>query len=383
MRLKLLIAPDSFKGSLSAIDAAICLEKGIKATCPNVDATLLPLADGGEGTVDAMIRAVGGTYVTIKVDDPLGRPIEASYGKLRDGRTAVIEMATASGLPLLSREERDPVKTTSYGTGQLIRSALDEGCRRLIIGIGGSATNDGGMGMAQALGIRFLDSNGRTLGMGGGELCRLDRLDISNLDNRLSETEILVASDVRNPLCGLQGASYVYSYQKGATPEMAAYLDGCLANLASVIKRQLGQDIAEMPGSGAAGGLGAGLKAFLNAELRSGIELIMDVLDFRAKAETVDLILTGEGRIDAQSAFGKVLSGVVSMAEQLSLPVVAVGGSVASDFSPWSDLLVAVSCVTECMDLETALENAEQAVVVAAERIGRLLAIGGMIRNTA
>ncbi len=383
MRLKVLIAPDSFKGSLSAIEAAICMEEGIKKACPDADTTLLPLADGGEGTVDVMVRAMGGTYVRVKVDDPLGRPIEASYGKLEDGRTAVIEMAAASGLPLLSGEELDPVRATSYGTGQLIRSALDEGCRRLIIGIGGSATNDGGMGMAQALGIRFLDSNGCALGMGGGELCRLDRLDISNLDSRLSETEILVASDVKNPLCGLQGAAHIYSYQKGATPEIAAYLDECLANLASVIKRQLGLDIAEIPGSGAAGGLGAGLMAFLNAKLRSGIELTMDVLDFKAKAGAADLILTGEGRIDAQSACGKVLSGVISVAEQLSLPVVAVGGSVANDFSSWSDLLIAVSCVTECMNLETALENAEQAVAAAAERIGRLLIIGGMIRNTA
>ncbi|MDD3926165.1 MAG: glycerate kinase [bacterium] len=379
MRLKILIAPDSFKGSLSAADAAACMESGIKKACGHADTLLLPLADGGEGTVEAMVSAVGGEYVKVIVDDPLGRPVEACYGRLKDGLTAVIEMASASGLPLLTREERDPVKTTSYGTGQLIRSALDAGCRRLIIGIGGSATNDGGMGMAQALGVLFLDDQGRSLGAGGGELCRLDRLDVSNLDSRLSETEILVASDVKNPLCGPLGASLFYGPQKGATPETASYLDGCLANFAAIIKRQFGQDIADVPGAGAAGGLGAGLMAFLSAELRSGIELIMDVLGFRTKAETVDLILTGEGRIDNQSAFGKVLSGVTDTAEQLGLPVVAIGGSVARDFTPWSDRLVAVSCVTEFMDLETALDNAGYAVTAAAERIGRLLTIGGML----
>ena len=269
--MKIVVAPDSFKGSLTAVEVSDAIAQGVREIFPEAEIVKIPMADGGDGTVQCLVNATGGKILREKVTGPLGDEVWASYGILGDKKTAVIEMAEASGLTLVPGNKRNPLITTTYGTGQLIKSALDRGCRKMIIGIGGSATNDGGAGMVQALGAKLLDKDREEIGFGGGELKKLNRIDISNLDNRLSDTKVLVASDVNNPLCGPKGASRIYGPQKGATPEMIKKLDESLAHFAKLVKRDLHKDIKDIPGAGAAGGLGAGLIAFLNAELKSGI----------------------------------------------------------------------------------------------------------------
>ncbi|MGB9859376.1 MAG: glycerate kinase, partial [Moorellaceae bacterium] len=271
---RIVIAPDSFKESLDAPQVAAAIAAGIKRVLPEVETVEVPLADGGEGLTTTLVAATGGRLMTATVTGPLGEPVTAKWGILGDGRTAVIEMAQASGLPLVPKEKRNPLYTTTYGTGELIRQALEEGCRRLIVGIGGSATNDGGAGMAQALGVKLLDQSGQDIPWGGIGLERLARIEMQDLDPRVKEAEILVACDVDNPLCGPRGASAVYGPQKGATPEMVRRLDAALAHLADIIARDLGLQVRDLPGAGAAGGLGAGLVAFLGATLRRGIELV-------------------------------------------------------------------------------------------------------------
>ncbi|MGB3958921.1 MAG: glycerate kinase, partial [bacterium] len=273
--MRIIIAPDSFKGSLTAAEVAASIERGVKRVLPQAETIPVPLADGGEGTVDALVSATGGRLVTKEVTGPLGERVKASYGLLGDGETAVIEMAAASGLPLVPLEKRNPMLTTTYGTGELILAALDEGCRRIIIGIGGSATNDGGAGMAQALGVKLLDEEGLDIPYGAAGLARLDRIDISSLDRRLAQVEVLVACDVDNPLTGPRGAARVYGPQKGADPQMVEELDQILGRFAAIILRDLGKDVKDIPGAGAAGGLGAGLMAFLNGRLAPGVELVL------------------------------------------------------------------------------------------------------------
>ncbi|MCI8651596.1 MAG: glycerate kinase [Oscillospiraceae bacterium] len=326
--MKIVIAADSFKGSLSSPQVVHRIARGLSAVLPEAQLVCLPIADGGEGTVEAFATAAGGTLHTVPVLDPLGREISAQYCILPDG-SAVIEMAQASGLPLLKPHELDPLAASTYGTGQLIRHALDQGCRRFIVGVGGSATTDGGSGMAQALGVRMLDKEGRPLPPGGGALSRLERIDCQHMDPRLRESTFLVASDVDNVLCGPTGAAAVYGPQKGAKQQDIPLLDAALAHYGALLKEQLGADVSDRPGAGAAGGLGAGLMAFCQASLHSGIETVLDLFHFDTHVADADLVITGEGRIDFQSARGKVPYGVTRRTKSIrDIPVVAIVGCV-------------------------------------------------------
>ncbi len=321
------VAPDSFKGSLSAVQAAEAMERGVLAAWPDSRVVKIPIADGGEGTVEALVTATSGRYETSTVRGPLGRPVEARWGVLGDGRTAVVEMAAASGLTLVPAGRRDPRIASTFGTGQLIRAALDAGFRHIVIGIGGSATNDGGSGMAKALGVRFLDGRGDTLPEGGAALSRLVSVDLSRVDPRLAEAEILVACDVDNPLTGPRGASAVYGPQKGATPAVVAELDAALERYARVSSEATGRDVARLPGAGAAGGLGAGLLFFTPARLVPGIDLVLDSTRFDDQVRGATLVVVGEGRTDHQTAMGKAPVGVARVASRHGVPVLLVSGS--------------------------------------------------------
>ncbi len=327
--MKVVIAPDSFKGSLDAAQVCAALERGVQAAVPDVETVCVPLADGGEGTVSALVAATGGRLVTRDVSGPLGEPTSAAFGMLGDGKTAVLEMAAASGLTLIAPAARNPLLTTTFGTGELMRAALDLGAEKLIIGIGGSATTDGGAGMAQALGARMLDRAGVAIPRAtGGRLCEIARIDGSGLDARLASTEVVVACDVDNPLYGERGAAAVYGPQKGATPQMVAALDAGLQHFAGRLREDLGADVAAVAGAGAAGGLGAGLMAFCGARLQRGIDIVIEAVGLRRQLAGANLVLTGEGRIDAQTAHGKTPHGVARVAADAGVPVVAIGGSV-------------------------------------------------------
>lgn len=322
--MKIIVAPDSFKGSLTAIEVTEAIAEGVKRGYPEALVEKVPMADGGEGTVECLVNATGGKLYQREVIGPLGEPIMAEFGILGDEITAVLEMASASGLPLVPPEKRNPLITTTYGTGQLIKLALDYKCRKMIIGIGGSATNDGGAGMVQALGIKLLDKNEQELGFGGGELSRLNRIDISQIDQRIRKTEFLVASDVQNPLCGPTGASAIYGPQKGATEDMVRVLDEALLHFASVIKHDLGKKVKDIPGAGAAGGLGAGLIAFLGAELKPGIDIVISTVQLEEKMKDADLVITGEGEINESTIYGKTPVGVAKIAKKYHIPVVSI-----------------------------------------------------------
>lgn len=373
---RIVIAPDSFKESLDAPQVAAAIAAGIKRALPEAETIEVPLADGGEGLTSTLVAATAGRLMTATVTGPLGEPVTACWGLLGDGQTAVVEMAQASGLPLVPREKRNPLFTTTYGTGELIRHALDAGCRRLVVGIGGSATNDGGAGMAQALGVRLLDSNGQDIPPGAVGLEQLDRIDIQNLDPRVKEAEIMVACDVDNPLCGPRGAAAVYGPQKGATPEMIPRLDTALARLADIIARDLGKQVRDLPGAGAAGGLGAGLVAFLGAVLRRGIELVMETVNLEGiLAEGADLVITGEGEINSQTAHGKVPVGVARLASKYGIPVVALVGSIGEGANTVfkHGIKGFMSIVPRPVTLSFCLENAADLLTDAAERLIRLL----------
>ena len=329
--MKIAIVPNAFKGSLTAAQAAGCIERGFRKALPDICTVKIPMADGGDGTVLAIVEATGGRQVKCLVCDPLGRKIRSSFGVSGDGQTAVIEMASASGLALLKPSERNPLLTSSHGTGELIRAALDLKVKEILVGIGGSATNDGGMGMARALGARFLDERNRELADNGGALIKLASIDISRLDKRLKHTNILVACDVDNPLYGPRGAARVYGPQKGATREMVNQLDAGLKRLAAVIKKDLGIKIDKLPGAGAAGGMGAGLVAFLDARMCPGVEIVSDAIGLESKLAGCDLVVTGEGRLDGQTAFGKAPAGVAKVARKLGIPVIAICGSLSPD----------------------------------------------------
>lgn len=324
----ILLAPDSFKESMTAKEACVAMEQGIKKADPAITCIHVPMADGGEGTMQSLVDATGGTVVTTMVTGPLGEEVEGSYGILGDGETGILEMASASGIELVLPEKRNPMVATTYGTGQLIKACLDEGVRKLLIGIGGSATNDGGAGMLQALGGRLLDKEGNELKPGGGELGKLHTIDLSQLDKRLKEIEVEVACDVSNPLCGATGASHVFGPQKGATKEMVEALDQNLGHYAEVIKEQLGKDIANVPGAGAAGGLGAGLMAFLDGTLKKGIDMVIEYAGLEEKVKEADMVWTGEGSIDFQTQYGKTPLGVATVAKKYNKPVVALAGRV-------------------------------------------------------
>ncbi|HEY81811.1 MAG TPA: glycerate kinase [Dehalococcoidia bacterium] len=373
--MKIVIAPQGFKGNLTALEVARAIERGIKRVVPDVTTTLKPMADGGEGTVQALVDATGGKMMVTEVTDPLGGRVKAQWGILSDGTTAVIEMAAASGLPLVPPEKRNPLITTTYGTGELIRAALDHGCRKLIIGIGGSATNDGGAGMAQALGARFLDANGEELPFGGAALARLEHIDISQMDPRLAEFDVTLACDVNNPLCGPRGASAIYGPQKGATPEMVEQLDRALSHYADVIKKDLGIDLRDVPGAGAAGGLGMGLMVFLKAKMVPGIDVVIRATNLVDALKDADLVFTAEGRIDCQSAMGKVPTGVALKAKEFGIPVIALAGEVADDcrvvYEQGIDAIISIA--PGPISLDQSMANAEKLIADAAECAMRLL----------
>ncbi|WP_040206746.1 glycerate kinase [Neobacillus jeddahensis] len=331
--MKIVIAPDSFKESLTALEAAEAIEKGFKRILPDAEYVKVPMADGGEGTVQSLVDATGGKIITKTVTGPLGQPVDAFFGILGDKTTAVIEMAAASGIQLVPADKRNPLLTTTRGTGELILAALEHGVNHIIIGIGGSATNDGGVGMAKALGVKLLDHNGLEIGEGGGSLQDLASINRAELDPRLANTKIEVACDVDNPLTGEKGASAIFGPQKGATPEMVAQLDKNLHHYATIIERDLGKKINDVPGAGAAGGLGGGLMAFLSAELKRGIEIVIEATGLSGIVEDADLVITGEGKIDGQTIFGKTPIGVAKTAKKYGVPVVGLAGNVSSDSS--------------------------------------------------
>lgn len=375
--MKIIIAPDSYKESLSAMDVAIAIENGFKQVLPNAEYVKLPMADGGEGTVQSLVDATNGTIIKHAVTGPLGQSVEGFWGLLGEGDTAVIEMAAASGIHLVAPEQRNPLITTTYGTGELIKAALDQGVKHIIVGIGGSATNDGGIGMAQALGIRLLDNQGQELGYGGGELARLATIDTSKLDPRLAQVRLEVACDVDNPLCGEKGASAVFGPQKGATPDMVTELDNNLAHYAAIIKQQLGVDVRDMAGAGAAGGMGAALLGLFDAELRPGIEIVMDAVNLDDIVADADLVITGEGRIDSQTIHGKTPIGVARTAKKHGLPVIGIAGCLSSDcgvvHQHGIDAVFAV--VNRSVDLATALTEAAENVEMTARNVAAIYSV--------
>ncbi len=372
----ILLAPDSFKESLTAAAVCAAMEAGFSAALPGARFVRVPMADGGEGTVQSLVDATGGTMLTATVTGPLGDPVEAAYGILGDGRTGVIEMAAASGLELLDPSRRDARLTTTYGTGELILACLDRGVRRLIVGIGGSATNDGGAGMAEALGARLLDAAGEPLARGGAALAAVARVDVSGLDERLAQLQVDVACDVSNPLCGPVGASAVYGPQKGASPADVAELDAALGVWAATLRRDLSRDVADVPGAGAAGGLGAGLLAFTTAQLRRGIDIVIEQTGLRELVASADLVVTGEGRMDAQTRFGKTPFGVATVAREAGRPVIAVAGSVGDGIEDLADAFDAVlPVVSRAAPLAEVLAEAAGNVERTCFNVGRLLAL--------
>ena len=375
--MKIVIAPQEFKESLRGIEIARAMSDGVARVWPDAETLLVPVADGGDGTLQSLVDASDGEVMTATVNDPLGRPIEAVWGALGDGRTAVIEMARSSGLALLKPEERDPLITTTYGVGQLISLALDAGYRHLIIGIGGSATNDGGAGMAQALGAALLDADGNELTSGGGALANLNRIDVSGVDIRLSDTKIDVACDVNNPLCGETGASAIFGPQKGAGTETVAYLDNALRRYGSLLQRDIGRDVMEVPGAGAAGGLGAGLMAFTDAQLRPGADIVIDALDLDARLKGASLVIVGEGQTDRSTIFHKAPVAVAQKAKSAGIPVIAISGSLGDGYELVHEhgIDAAFSILDRCMTLEDAMSDTAGLVARATEQACRALSV--------
>lgn len=375
--MRIVIAPDSFKGSLSSKEAADAMELGIRKVISEADIVKIPIADGGEGTVLTLVKTLGGEIIKTKVIGPLGETIESYYGVLNDKETAIIEIANASGLTLVPPEKKNPMLTTSYGTGQLIKTALDSGVKKIVIGLGGSATNDGGVGMAQALGVKFIDKDGRDVGFGGGQLSKIQKIDMSAIDKRIEEVTIQAACDVDNPLCGPNGASFIYGPQKGADKEMIHILDKNLEHLAEIIKKDLGADIINLPGAGAAGGLGAGLVAFLNAELKKGFDIIANILNLDDYIKGVRVVFTGEGQIDKQILSGKAVYGVAKTAKKYGAYVIAIVGTINDDayelFGKGIDGMESI--VDKPMTMEEACKTAKQLVERTAERVMRMLLI--------
>jgi glycerate kinase len=392
--MKILAAPQALKGSLSAAVVGAAIQRGIHTVAPTAEVAILPIADGGEGTVEALVAATGGRLLSAPVIGPLGESVTATFGMLGrrhvdhevtvdDVPTAIIEMASASGLTLLPSLRLDPRVATTYGTGELIRAALDVGARRLLIGIGGSATNDGGAGMAQALGARLLDAEGHDLSPGGAALARLDRIEVGGLDPRLAKTEVVVACDVSNPLCGPHGASAVYGPQKGATPEMVAALDAALDHYARILARDLGMDVAERPGAGAAGGLGAGLMAFLHATPQPGADMVLRAIGFADHLRGAALVFTAEGRLDGQTAYGKSVAAVARAGQDQGTPVIVLGGALGAGYEALYDLGVcaALPLADGPLTLDESMTRAEELVAGAAERAMRLVLIGTTLRT--
>ena len=355
----MLIAIDSFKGSISSVEGSKAIASGIKDVYPDAEIVTLPLADGGEGTVKTVVQATRGKLVNKEVTGPLGEKTIAAYGILADGNTAVIEVAEACGLPLVPLEKRNPLCTTTFGVGELILDAARQGCRNFVVGLGGSATNDGGIGMLQALGYRFLDSRGASISLGAKELAHIVKIDSSQVNPLLQQCSFRVACDVNNPLYGPDGASHIFGPQKGATPEMVEELDRGLKQLAEVVSAELGMDIQNIAGAGAAGGLGAAFSGFLNAKLESGVDLVLDMLEMEKHIVGANLVITGEGRIDGQTSMGKAPMGVARIAQSRHIPVIALAGSVVEETKGLHSLGIAsiFPILSSPMTLEQAMDS--------------------------
>lgn len=379
--MNIVIAPDSYKECLSALEVAAEIEAGFREVLPNAQYRTVPLADGGEGTVAAMVASTEGSLLALDVTGPLGEPVKACYGLTGDGKTAIIEMAAASGLALVAPNLRNPLKTTTFGTGELIRAALDAGARHLVIGIGGSATNDGGAGMLQALGVKLLDHYDRQIGFGGGSLANLARIDISGMDPRLKQCSIEAACDVNNPLTGPKGASRIFGPQKGATAEMVAQLDANLGYFAGLMSRDLHVQADSVPGAGAAGGMGAALLAFFGAKLRPGIAIVVETVGLEAMIQDADLVITGEGRIDSQSIHGKTPVGVAAVAKRYGKPVIGIAGSLSNDVDVVHEYGIdaVFSVLSQVGTLEEALTHAAANLRAVSRNIAAALKLAGTL----
>lgn len=377
--MKIVIAPDSFKESLNALSVAKCIEKGFKTHFPDADYVLLPLADGGEGTVEVLLQNLPGKMHFTEVQDPLGHPINAMWAML-DSKTALIEIASASGLSLLSPEERKPTITSTFGTGQLIRAALDKGAKKLLIGLGGSATNDGGAGILQALGAKLLDNKGHELQKGGAALSQLADIDLSSLDSRCQDVEMIVACDVDNPLCGAHGASHVFGQQKGASAHDRNTLDSALSHFFQFVshsQRKMNKDVS---GFGAAGGTPLGLSVAFNIEMQSGIEMLLNTLHANERLQGADLVITGEGKMDNQTLQGKAPYGIAKRAQTLGIPVIGVSGSLGTNIDElYSEMTSVFSTVRSAQPLEQVLQEAEANLITTARNIAATLHLGKLI----
>ncbi len=376
--MKVVVAPQAYKGSLSAQEVAAAMALGLRRVLRDAEIVEIPLADGGEGTVETMVAATQGKLMTAHATGPLGGPVIASWGLLGDGKTAVIEMAAASGIGLVPADQLDPLSATSYGTGKLILEALAADCHEIIVGLGGSATNDAGAGMAQALGARLLDRKERELARGGAALTNLARIDVTGLDRRLASSRVSAASDVTNRLLGRNGASWVYGSQKGASEDACRQLDNALSNFATVVERDLGLAVSDVPGAGAGGGLGAGLIAFLGARIVPGMDVIADAVKLTERMEGADLVITGEGRLDSQTLSGKTVVGVATRAHTLGIPVVAIAGQLSGDLTELRrrGITAELSIATGPVTFEEMADEASQLIADAAERAIRLVLIG-------
>ncbi|MCD8819602.1 glycerate kinase [Mammaliicoccus sciuri] len=375
--MKVLIAPDSFKGSIDALSAAQAIERGILSVDPETNTFLLPMADGGEGTMINLVQATKGTIVEVNSIDPLSRPLQSSYGITGDGKTAIIELATSSGIDLLKQEELNPLHTTTYGTGLLIKDAIGKGIKHFIVCLGGSATNDAGIGLLKALGYQFLDKNEVDTPLGAEHIHKIESIDESNVMPQIHDVKFEIACDVTNPFVGKQGASYIFGPQKGATPEIVERLDQSFIHFANVIKTIKGKEISNIEGAGAAGGTAGGMLAFLNAELKRGIELVVDFVNFKDIIEEneIDLIITGEGKIDGQTFGGKVISGIAQIAKNYQIPVIAIGGTVEMPLSVLHEqgLTAAFSIANGPITLEEAMNNGDKLIEQQTEQIFRAL----------
>lgn len=372
--MKIVIAPDSFKESLDALAVAKAIEAGFKRVFPHAQYDLIPMADGGEGTVQSLVDATQGRIERVSVTGPLGECVRAFFGVSGDGKTAFIEMSAASGLHLVPVAQRNPLTTTSYGTGELIKAALDQGAKHIILGLGGSATNDAGAGMLQALGVRFLDERGLMIAWGGAALTSVAQVDLSQLDVRLANVRIQVACDVDNPLFGARGASAVFGPQKGATPAQVTQLDAALAHFSSVVVQQTGRDIANIAGAGAAGGMGGGLMLLPHAQLQSGVQIVAEAVRLAERVRDADWVITGEGRMDAQSIRGKTPMGVAAVAKQFNKPVIAIVGSLGDDYRCVYDHGVdaVFPIIRQLVSREEIFLHAQENLISGAENIARL-----------
>ena len=373
---KIIISPDSFKGSLSSMEVAKAIEKGIKKVFPNCETIKIPIADGGEGTTDTLVHALNGEMINVIVHDPLMRPIEVEYGLVNDGNTAIIEMAAASGLTLLSNQEQNPSETTTFGTGEIIKDALKRGCQSFLIGIGGSATNDAGTGMLKALGYRFLDKNGEETEGTGKSLNTICSIDRSRVMPEIKDAHFTIACDVNNPFSGSNGAAYVYAPQKGANRQMVKDLDEGLERFRKLIEKETKLDLNTVSGAGAAGGLGGGFVAFLNAQLKPGIEMVLEAVDFEEHLQNAELVITGEGKLDEQTGMGKAASGIMDVANKSNIPVITIGGSVEDVENLNKRGFVSVFSILSCpMSLEEAMrkETSQNNIIQTTEQFMRTI----------